>query len=441
MSAIQKGNTWNEHSFKEVEDYVTERLDSIEDRLNELDWCDALTIEATEDNTSLAWWLPDNQEILDDHSVTIQVSRDGGRTWTNVQSGDPRNVNYNIGTLNAGEKVIVKGNGPTGFVDQGGDYGNYFFANKPCYVYGNVMSLLYGADYASRKGISDPSALAYLFAGNDGSSTTWVLSKPQYPIILPATTLANSCYEGMFNGCTSLAAAPALPATTLAENCYYRMFYNCTSLTTAPALPATTLADFCYVNMFYNCTSLTAAPALPATTLANSCYVNMFYGCTALASAPELPATTLQQSSYANMFSGCTALTTAPELPATSLANNCYSNMFKGCTSLTAAPELPAATLGTRCYVSMFSGCTSLATAPELPATTLAGSCYQQMFQGCTSLASVKCLASAVSPYSAVSNWLYNVSATGTFTKAAGVTWPEGASGIPSGWTVVEASS
>lgn len=36
------------------------------------------------------------------------------------------------------------------------------------------------------------------------------------------------------------------------------MFYNCTSLTTAPELPATTLADSCYGDMFNGCTSLSS---------------------------------------------------------------------------------------------------------------------------------------------------------------------------------------
>jgi hypothetical protein len=61
----------------------------------------------------------------------------------------------------------------------------------------------------------------------------------------------------MFNGCTSLIKAPKLlPATTLRENCYYGMFRDCTSLVTAPELPALTLISNCYSYMFYNCTSL-----------------------------------------------------------------------------------------------------------------------------------------------------------------------------------------
>ena len=60
----------------------------------------------------------------------------------------------------------------------------------------------------------------------------------------------------MFNGCTSLAQAPALPATTVAESCYKYMFQGCISLTQAPALPAASLKRECYSNMFDGCTSL-----------------------------------------------------------------------------------------------------------------------------------------------------------------------------------------
>ena len=92
--------------------------------------------------------------------------------------------------------------------------------------------------------------------------------------------MASYCYSSMFQGCTSLTAAPSLPATTLNTNCYYYMFYGCTSLTAAPSLPATTLANNCYNSMFQGCTSLTTVPLLPATTLKINCYNSMFYLCT-----------------------------------------------------------------------------------------------------------------------------------------------------------------
>jgi hypothetical protein len=99
---------------------------------------------------------------------------------------------------------------------------------------------------------------------------------------MSVTKLGEYCYLGMFAGCTSLTAAPALPATALPKYCYNEMFNGCTALTTAPALPAATLNENCCASMFAGCTSLTAAPALPATTLAINCYSAMFAGCTAL---------------------------------------------------------------------------------------------------------------------------------------------------------------
>ena len=152
-----------------------------------------------------------------------------------------------------------------------------------------------------------------------------------------------------------------------------------------------------------------------------------------------LPATTLASYCYSGMFWNCTSLTNAPELPATILSSHCYDTMFQSCTSLTAAPALPATTLASYCYSGMFMECTSLTTAPVLPATTLVNSCYANMFRDDDLLSSVTCLAtSGINTDNSTTNWVSNVAATGTFTKAAGATWPTGVSGIPSGWTVVE---
>lgn len=78
------------------------------------------------------------------------------------------------------------------------------------------------------------------------------------PSSLPATTLDEWCYQGMFAGCTNMTTAPALPAETLAKYCYYAMFYGCESLSTAPTLNAETLTDWCYDSMFNNCKSLSS---------------------------------------------------------------------------------------------------------------------------------------------------------------------------------------
>lgn len=147
------------------------------------------------------------------------------------------------------------------------------------------------------------------------------------------------------------------------------------------------------------------------------------------------------------MFSGCKSLTKAPVLPATTLASDCYSTMFNR-TSLTEAPELPATTLPYACYYHMFSGCQSLIKAPELTATTLANICFQGMFIDCSSLNEVRCKipssysSSDISKFTSTWNadaWLSGVSSTGTFYTNADANWPSGASGIPDGWTRVNA--
>jgi len=89
-----------------------------------------------------------------------------------------------------------------------------------------------------------------------------------------ATTLASSyTFESLFYQCTGLTSAEnlILPATTLIESCYRNMFSYCTSLTTAPELPATTLADWCYSNMFYVCTSLNYIKCLATNISATYC--------------------------------------------------------------------------------------------------------------------------------------------------------------------------
>ena len=139
------------------------------------------------------------------------------------------------------------------------------------------------------------------------------------------------------------------------------MFQSCTSFVQAPELPATTLADYCYSGMFQDCTSLTQVQ-LPATTLAYGCYSYMFYGCTSLTQAPELPVTTLADYCYSNMFYKCTSLTQAPNLPATTLVDNCYYNMFMMCTKLNYVKCLATNTAASYCLNTWLYGVASTGT-------------------------------------------------------------------------------
>ena len=153
--------------------------------------------------------------------------------------------------------------------------------------------------------------------------------------------------------------------------------------------------------------------------------------------------TALLESCLYSLFQNCEWLIDAQNLvlPATTLVEGCYSNMFNNCINLVYAPKvLPATTLANSCYESMLRNCSSLVTTPELPATTLAERCYFYMFNGCTKLNYIKCLATDISASDCLYGWVTNVASTGTFVKATGMTsWSTGKSGIPSGWTVLDA--
>lgn len=355
--------------------------------------------------------------------------------------------------LTAGQKVRFFGDNATYYV---GD-NSHITCNVDCYLYGNIMSLIYSKDYATNTTLTKDNTFAYFFSDNVNLN-----SHPSKQLVLPALTLTNYCYDSMFSNCTNMTIAPKLPATTMAERCYDAMFSGCKNLTFPPELPATTLANGCYLNMFSRCvnltsapklpaknlakmcyqsmfnecSSLTAAPTLPAMTMVERCYFAMFLGCSSLTDSPKLPSNILAKQCYASMFSGCTSLVNAPQLPAITLAESCYHRMFAECTALTNAPILPATIMTKSCYGAMFSRCKSLTTAPELKAMTLAESCYSNMFQYCSNLNYVKCLATNTSATDCTINWLYNVSSTGTFVKKSGTSWSSGSNGIPSGWTV-----
>ena len=461
--------------------YITTVADDLDVSTFDINYM-ALTFEANQANSKVTFTATSMTP-----AITMQYNTYDGTGWKPYTSGTAI-------TLSAtGDKVSFRGDNNT-LASEPYSYGSSKFSTTgKCFIYGNIMSLLYSNDYATATTLIGDYTFCSLFSQN-----TNIYSHSSKALVLPATTLTTMCYYQMFINCRNLTSAPMLPATTLADNCYTSMFYGCMNLTSAPAeLPATTLTYGCYSNMFEECSKLTSAPALPATTLAPYCYFRMFVGCSnkSFTSAPSLPATTLAPYCYSNMFSGCSYLTSAPTLPATTLADycyeemfhgckltsapalpaetladHCYSCMFYGCRYLTSAPALPATTLAPYCYSKMFNGCSSLESVPALPATTLADYCYQEMFLGCnnpflenvtpelpaptlvtgcyermfydTTVKYIKCLATDISAEDCTNEWLENLmSSGGTFVKAASMTgWGSGGSGIPYGWTVVNAN-
>ena len=316
---------------------------------------------------------------------TIEYSKNGGE-WTSITS-ETGDTAPSI-SVESGDTVQFRGDNESyGTYEYSTLYSSILSTNGSFSIEGNIMSMINSTDFASLTSLGvetfNSYSLPLLFSNCTGLTDA---SK----LLLPATTLSTSCYAGMFSGCTSLTGAPELPATKVVNECYGSMFAGCTSLTTAPALPATTIDSFC----------------------------------------------------YEYMFRGCTSLTQAPELPATTLAGNCYNRMFWGCTSLTGVPidYLPAISAVTKdyCYAGMFKDCINLTQAPELPASVIRNHCYNNMFEGCRNLKYIKCLATEMN-YNPTYDWLRGVASTGTFVTPASTNWSTGTSGIPSGWTRVDA--
>ena len=122
-----------------------------------------------------------------------------------------------------------------------------------CYMYGNIMSLV---TLNSNTGEWDPDATSVTeFALKNLFNCSYSYNHDTKDLYLPAVTLANSCYAGMFFCCYGINRAPALPATTLAEYCYSSMF-AASNVIQGPDLLATTLVKGCYDAMFMSCRRL-----------------------------------------------------------------------------------------------------------------------------------------------------------------------------------------
>lgn len=265
---------------------------------------------------------------------TVSLNNDlinSGSNWPNVEySTDGSNWttwDFSAITLDNGNKLYLRGNNPNGFSLHPNNSseekpGNHFAMTGQLSASGNIMSLIYGADFEDKYVIPDSAIFCFYFLfGDYGVGNCHALVSVD-GLKLPATTLSLGCYTGMFSGC-SFTKAPELPAMILTTGCYATMFQDCFNLTDAPALPATTLADACYNCMFASCTSLTIPPALPSTSLTKGCYGAMFIGCTSLTAAPELPAEILTETCYHAMFSGCSSLSYIKMLATDITADRC----------------------------------------------------------------------------------------------------------------------
>lgn len=154
-------------------------------------------------------------EMLEDGDI---IWNGNGSTLYKINGGETQSLSNSILGLSEGDVVefFVSADTTNTFSMTG------FTATGKHNLIGNIMSLFY-ADYENVTTLPISYAFQFLFR-ND---TNLVNAEN---LILPATALTASCYDRMFQGCTSLTKAPELPARELVTYAYFRMFEGCTKL-------------------------------------------------------------------------------------------------------------------------------------------------------------------------------------------------------------------
>lgn len=247
-----------------------------------LDYLTIIPIEPPLTLTITPYLYYDDPSDEEPMSLVIYISKDDGMSWDLYRSDwDPELEFFPKVHITTDCPIKIKCNlysSSFGFETYMGDEMT-FFSDKKFNLAGTPMSLLYGDNFKDKTEIPIRyCGFRYMFKD---SLVVKILNPKTF---LPATSLSGSyTYAEMFYNCVYLENAPELPATKLSWACYEGMFNGCTSLVKGPTiLPSITLVGDCYRYMFSRCRLLETAPILPSTTLTSECYYYMFNGCNKL---------------------------------------------------------------------------------------------------------------------------------------------------------------
>ena len=109
-------------------------------------------------------------------------------------------------------------------------------------VSGNLMSLVYGDNFANQTDISSYHEKIFqaLFCYNYGTSQNHINLVDASNLVMPATNLSSTCYQSMFERCSAMVYGPReLPASNLSFAQYMHMFYYCLSMLESPIIKST----------------------------------------------------------------------------------------------------------------------------------------------------------------------------------------------------------
>ena len=189
----------------------------------------------------------------------LSYSLDGGQTWTDLTLSE----NTSFSTINTGDKIMFKGVND----NLATAWNRYwaFISTKNIKVYGNIMSLLCGDNFITHPEFKTGST--HNLCGLFYKSTNLIDASD---LVLPALTLMESCYNGMFRECSNLVNGPKLlPALDVPKDGYSSMFESCIKLVEGPEIDAITVSGtgammrmFCMARSSKVTAAMTKSPIL-----------------------------------------------------------------------------------------------------------------------------------------------------------------------------------
>lgn len=196
---------------------------------------DYFTIESLQDGNEIKM-----QRNKTPNNPVLEYSLDNGQTWTSITINGAKT----FAIINTGDTILFRGNNAK--LATAWDTYNRFNATKQFKVYGNAMSLLNGNNFVSNSTFDSG---GYNLCGLFYGTTTLVDASN---LILPATTLYTSCYNGMFRGCSNLVNGPKLlPALNVPADGYSSMFEGCVKLVEGPEIKATSISGATALNRMF----------------------------------------------------------------------------------------------------------------------------------------------------------------------------------------------
>lgn len=204
-------------------------------------FCEPLTLEATVNETQITF--------INYASNSVYYRINQGK-WTEIPSTGSNQKS--ITNLKKGDIVSFKGTNSTYYGSA--SYSPSITCSDPCYVYGNMMSMVDSTNFVSLTTLPEGSNTfrgffeCNIITPDAQNSHLNLINHPTKDLLLPATTLRDGCYKSMFAGCTGLTRAPVLPAAMLVANCYAFMFDGCSSLAYIKCLATDISATSCTQN-------------------------------------------------------------------------------------------------------------------------------------------------------------------------------------------------